>query len=388
MSAAPLLLHVFATFATGGPQRRTVDLANALGRAYRHAVVALDGRAEAAAGFASDLEVEVIPVRFEKSRAVGLGNLRRLRDLLARTRPQLLLTYNFGALEAALANRVRPLCPHLHFEDGFGPEEAEGRQLPRRVWLRRIALSGRNRIVVPSRTLEAIATQVWRFAPGRVLYIPNGIDCARYADAGRQRPLGLRTRADELLVGAVGMLRPEKNLARLLRVFAEAARHRPARLVIVGDGPERAALQALGEELGITSKLTFTGFLPRPEAAFRELDIFALSSDTEQMPLSLVEAMAAGLPAVVTAVGDVTLLLPEIQRAYAVAKEDEVTFADRLGTLLTDPTLRTTLGAANRERARSRYAIESMMERYAALFAGLLRGGPVDASAAAPSGAP
>jgi glycosyltransferase involved in cell wall biosynthesis len=269
-----------------------------------------------------------------------------------------------------------PVCPHLHFEDGFGPEEADGRQLPRRVWLRRLALSGQSRIVVPSRTLEAIATRVWRFAPHRVLYIPNGIDTERCAALAGAAPLGLRRCPGEILIGGIGLLRPEKNFARLIRAFARAARDREARLVIAGDGPERGALEALAAELGIAAKVTFTGFLERPEEALVELDLFALSSDTEQMPLGMVEAMAAGLPVVATDVGDVRALLPEAQRAYVVAKEDEAAFTAALGRLLDGPELRRALGAANRPHARERYGLERMVSRYASLFASMLEEGP------------
>jgi L-malate glycosyltransferase len=363
-----MLLHVFSTFAVGGPQRRTVDVANALGAGYRHVIVPLDGRAEAASGFAPEVRFAIEPLPVVKGRGLAIGNLRRFRELLRRLRPGLLLTYNFGALEAALANRLRPLCPHLHFEDGFGPEEAGGRQLPRRVWLRRLALSGSSRIVVPSRTLETIATRVWRFRPARVLHIPNGIDCARYAAGPEPTPPGLRREPGELLVGTLGMLRAEKNLGRLLRTFAAATAGRPARLVVIGDGPERPRLEPMAAELGIAERVTFTGFTARPEAALRELDLFALSSDTEQMPLSLVEAMAAGLPAVATAVGDVPELVPEAQRAYVVPREDEAAFAERLAALLGDPARRARLGTLNREHARRTYGIERMVERYAALF--------------------
>ena len=104
--------------------------------------------------------------------------------------PDLLLTYNWGAIEWALADRIRPVCPHLHVVDGFGPEEARA-QLPRRVWLRRLALSGRTTVVVPSQSLRALATAVWGLNPGRVRHIPNGVDAAALARQARQ-PFGLR----------------------------------------------------------------------------------------------------------------------------------------------------------------------------------------------------
>jgi L-malate glycosyltransferase len=362
------LLHVFPTFAVGGGQRRTVDLANRLGSAFRHVVVALDGQLSAAAGFAAHVDVHGETLALRKSGGIDLGNLHKVRRLLRQVRPDLLLTYNFGAVEAALANRLRSLCPHLHFEDGFGPDEAE-RQLPRRVWLRRLALSGQTKIIVPSRTLEDLALHRWGFDRKRVLYIPNGIDCTRYDAAIEHPPLDLwRREPNELVIGAVGMLRPEKNLARLIRAFARMATAQPARLVLVGEGSERPALEGLATQLGIAERVTFTGFLAEPQRAMAEFDIYALSSDTEQMPLGMVEAMAAGLPIVATNVGDVAHLLPADQLPYVVPKAEESLLTRCLSELVDHPDRRKALGAANRNLARCSYTIEQMVDRYAALF--------------------
>lgn len=375
------LLHIFSTFTIGGGQRRTIELANRLGTAYRHIIVSADGRTDAAEGFAPSVDVAIDHVVLAKAHGLAFGNLGNLRGLLRRIQPHLMLTYNFGAIEAALANRFLPLCPHLHFEDGFGPEESDGRQLLRRVWLRRLALSGRTKIIVPSRTLQALAVDVWGFSPDRVLYIPNGVDCSRYEAARGARAFALRRCPEELLIGTVGMLRSEKNLARLVRAFAKVAIARPSRLVIVGEGSERSRLEALATELGVAERVTFTGLVQQPELAFGEFDIYALSSDTEQMPLGMVEAMATGLPIVATDVGDVPYLLPEMQRPYVVAKADENLFARQLESLLEDREQRLKIGAANRLVARASYTVDQMVKRYELLFAELTGAAPMGSPA-------
>jgi glycosyltransferase involved in cell wall biosynthesis len=371
MTAVPTLLHVFPTFAMGGSQRRTLDLANALGPAFRHVILAINGDTSAAALLDPALDVTLRTGLVRPCSGVSVGNLRRLRALLRETRADLLLTYNFGTLEAALANRVAPLAAHLHFEDGFGPEEADGRQIPRRVWARRVALSGGSRVAVPSRRLERIALEQWRLDPKRVLFIPNGIDMARWATPGGPPP-GWK-REGELVVGSVGVLRPEKNFGRLVRVFAKLPRDLPARLVLVGDGAERARLEALAAELGVAERVTFAGHMADPRPALHAFDIFALGSDTEQMPYSLVEAMAAGLPAICTDVGDVATMLPEANRALGVvpvATEDR--FAAQLATLLGDAALRREAGARNRAHARAQYGLDVMVARYDRLFRDLI----------------
>ncbi len=361
MADPPLLLHVFSTFATGGPQVRFAAIANRFGRRWHHAVVAMDGNLACRERLAPSLDVSFPEVVLRKDDM--LGNLRRCRAALRALRPDLLITSNWGAIEWALANAVpltRPMVRHVHLEDGFGPEERD-RQLPRRVRMRRMAL-GRSTVVVPSLTLERIAIGVWRLDPHRVRYVPNGIDLARFV-SGASRPGG------PAVIGTVAALRPEKNLGRLIRAFATLASAPPCRLVIVGDGPERASLHTLAAGLGLADRVTFAGHLSRPEPAYAGFDIFALASDTEQMPLSVLEAMAAGLPVAATDVGDVAAMLSEPNRTCVVPPDDSA-LAGALARLLADPALRRGIGQANRQRAEINYDQERMFQTYAALFAG------------------
>ena len=255
---APLLLHVFSTFAVGGQQMRFVALAAAFGSRYRHIVMAMDNDHACAARLAPGLDVccEHIAV----AKGATFSNVLRFRRRLRAIAPDVLVTYNWGAIEWAMANIPRRVR-HIHVEDGFGPEERE-RQLPRRVLTRRLVLA-RSTVAVPSRTLWRIATEVWRLDPHRVRYVPNGIDLARFA--------GSRETGGEPVIGTVAALRPEKNLARLLRAFRLVADVMPVRLVIAGDGPERAGLERLSRDLGLSGLVRFTGHLDDPAALYRGL---------------------------------------------------------------------------------------------------------------------
>ena len=178
----------------------------------------------------------------------------------------------------------------------------------------------RSTIVVPSRNLERIATRIWRLSPRRVIYIPNGIDLARFGGPP-DATLAADFPGDGPVIGTVSGLRPEKIPPRLLRAFRTVNDQLPARLVLVGDGPERPALERLAMKLGIATRVHFTGHVAVPAPLYAGFDLFALSSDTEQMPLSVIEAMAAGLPVVGTDVGDVRLMLaPEMRLTLARSK--------------------------------------------------------------------
>ncbi len=363
MTQAPLLLSVFPSFETGGAQTRFARVANRLGDRFRHAILALDGKRDCAERLSPALDVCFPEVAATKGDM--LGNARRFRQLLRALRPAAMLTHNWGSIEWAIAN-LHPIVRQVHVEDGFGPEEAEG-QKPRRVLLRRLVLR-RASVVLPSRTLFAIARDVWRLPPARLHYVPNGLDLSRFRPDGPAAPLDLPGAGP--VIGTVATLRTEKNLGRLIRAAALLRREGLAlRVLIVGDGPERGMLVALAEQLGIAAEVHFAGHVADPAAAYRAMDVFALSSDTEQMPFSLLEAMASGLAVAATDVGDVGAMLAEANRPHIAAREDAA-LAGALRPLLVDAALRQRLGAANRARAECDFDEEAMVESYAALFQG------------------
>lgn len=375
------LLHVFPSFAKGGAQTRTIDLANTVLADKKHIIVSLDRDFSAAENLHGHVRHALLSIGCRRSSRPDLDNLRMFRRLMAERRPSALLTYNWGAIEAALANRVAPLCPHIHFEDGFGPDEAQGQQLSRRVWARRIALSGKSTIVVPSKALLGVARTIWRFRSSRVRYIPNGVDCTRFDETERtsenvapEKMAPLRKLEDEFLIGSMGALRAEKNVARLLRLFAGLESERPLRLVIAGEGPEREALEALAEDLGIAERTSFIGAVTAPERIFRELDLFALTSDTEQMPYSLIEAMATGLAVVATDVGDVAQMLPPANLPFMARPEAEIQLRTQMQRLIDRPDLRKTIGELNRRHARDSFDRGAMLKRYHQLFSSVIPG--------------
>jgi len=356
-----LLLHVFSTFAVGGPQIRFVTIANHFGPAWRHAIIAMDGKYAARDRLGP--QVDTIWPQVDMRRGDTLGNVRRFRRALRSIRPDTLVTYNWGATEWALANAL-PLVRQVHNEDGFGPEE-QGSQLARRVWLRRLFLR-RATVMVPSRTLYHIATDVWRLPRRHVVYIPNGIDLSRYAANAGEAP---NWPGEGPVIGTVATLRTEKNLSRLVRAVRLVRERMKVRLVIVGDGPERAPLQALAESLGIGDAVHFPGYCATPNLMYRSFDVFALSSDTEQMPLSVLEAMASGLPAAATDVGDVRAMLAEANRPFVVQRDDAA-LAEAIAQLVCQPDLRRQIGAANRAKAELEYDEDRMFRAHAALWNG------------------
>lgn len=370
-AAAPIkLLHVFSTFNVGGPQVRFVKIAERLGGRYRHVVVATDLNYGARSLSDNVASIEIGDAVFDKRNT--LANLPLYRRLIRNSRARRLITYNWGATEWGLANLVAGI-PHVHIEDGFGPEETQ-RQIPRRIWFRRLALARARPIVLPSRTLERIALDQWKFPRSQIAYVPNGVDCARF-DRPPDRALleahGLD--AGIPVIGTVAGLRPEKNVGRLIRAFALFRKRHAAQLAIVGTGALRESLETLAKDLGMAAHVKFIGHLAQVERILRAFSVYAISSDTEQMPISLIEAMAASLPVAAVEVGDIASMVAPENRPF-VTPIDETALAVAIETLLTDPDRRARIGAANAAKARSAYAEEAMIAAYDALYSGRLRG--------------
>jgi glycosyltransferase involved in cell wall biosynthesis len=352
MSArARRFVHVFATFSAGGPQIRAAQLLQHLGPGHEHVIVAMDGRTEAAAQVPAGVAVEIVPPGARRGfAATVLEQRRRLGGL----RPDLVLTYNWGAIETVAAARSLRL-PLVHHEDGFLPEEAQ-RRLRRRSWLRRLLLRGVP-VVVPSLVLQRIATTEWGLAAAHVHHLPNGVDLGRF------RP---RAPIDAPVVGTVGGLRAEKDHGNLLRALALLPDD--VRCCIVGGGPLAESLRGEADALRVGARVELAGPVSDTAPWYARFQVFVLPSRTEQMPIAMLEAMACGLPVVATDVGDVRAILPPEGAPFVVPAGDGPALAQALHTLLGDRGLRERLGAANRRVVEQRYEARECLARFARVY--------------------
>ncbi|HEX4736110.1 MAG TPA: glycosyltransferase family 4 protein [Allosphingosinicella sp.] len=365
MSAPVRILHAHSTFDLGGKEARAVRLMNAFGDAAEHAILtsvpgATSARAAINRSVRADFPADAPPLAGRP----GLGRLFRLSRAMKAF--DLVLTYNWGAFDAVMARHLFGGPPLVHHEDGFNEDEARELKTARNLY-RRLGLSAAFRLAVPSERLEAIAREAWGQGAERVTRIPNGIATRLYAGPPSHEIPGVETAPGEVVIGTVAGLRAVKNLPRLVRAFA-AMTSRNARLVIVGSGPESERIVAEARARGVADRVHLPGFLPEPARWIARFDIFALSSDSEQFPISLVEAMAAGLPAVATAVGDVPHMVSADNRPLIVEPDDEAALTAALDSLAERSDLRRAIGRANREKAAADYDEAKMIASYARLY--------------------
>ncbi|WP_324827999.1 glycosyltransferase [Qipengyuania zhejiangensis] len=372
-SGVPHILHLHSTFAAGGKEVRCVQLINAFGANARHTIVSAEpDRLGAADRIARGIKVTVQP-DFPSLKGMPLpGRLQKIAKAMKGY--DLVLTYNWGAMDAVMAHTlfkdVHGLPPLIHHEDGF--DETELKKLKkRRTWYRRIALGKAAGLVVPSEQLEEIALVDWQQPLGRVKRIPNGIDTKAFAMRPKKEALRLVKHPGEMWVGTLAGLRTIKNLPRLVRVFAPLQDH--WQLVILGEGEARDAILAEADRLGVNHRVHVPGAVSDPARVIGLFDIFALSSDSEQFPLSVVEAMAAGLPIAAPAVGDIAHIVSEPNSEFISLARDEGELAEALLQLSINKELRHRIGEANRAKARAQFDQDRMIATYRRLYSSAMR---------------
>lgn len=367
------LLHLHSSFQPGGKELRAVQLMNAFGPGIEHTVVsAMPDQLGAA-----ELLDQRINSRFPQDFPALQGSPTPPRLLgIARAMAgfDLVLTYNWGAMDAVMARTLfgnyLGLPPLIHHEDGFNQDEAE-KLKPARNWFRRVALKRAAGLIVPSARLAEIARADWLLPPDKLFRIANGIPVRAYAGKPKRDALrGVIKRPGELWLGTLAGLRPVKNLPRLVRAFAPMPD--PWQLVILGEGPERDAIRDEAIRLGVGHRVHLPGFAADPAKVVGLFDLFALSSDSEQFPVSVLEAMAAGLAVAAPRVGDVATMVAAPNREFLSRIGDEVGLAAALAKLASDPPLRRAVGEANRQRALAQYDEAAMVAAYRQVYGGVL----------------
>jgi glycosyltransferase involved in cell wall biosynthesis len=368
------LLHVFPSFNPGGAELRVVRIMNAIGERARHGVLALNGKY----GAREHIDRAVAAVFLEPpppGRPPAYWSA--LRALIRAQRPDLLLTYNWGSMDAVTASWLGTGCPLLHNECGFAADEAAGLKR-RRVIARRILLRRAYGVAVTAKVMRETVIHRFGVPPEKVFWIRTGVDVERFRPgSGSPWRAAAGVGETDLLFGFVGAFRAEKDLPFLVRAFAGAAIP-GAKLALVGDGPCRGELEQLVRELGVSRSVLLPGYAAAPEDVLRAMDVFVMSSSTEAAPNSLLEALASGLPVVATDVGDIRELLGAEAGESVVAAGDLSGYSAALRRRAESAEERKRSGDANRTRVASRHSFAAMVSAYEALYVAAAKNLPAE----------
>jgi glycosyltransferase involved in cell wall biosynthesis len=357
---------VLGSFGIGGGERVALDLA--VGQRAAGADVAVVSLEEPADGpLAADYTangIEIVRVH-KKAGGVDLALVPRLARVFRRWRADVVHTHNpppliYGAPASKIA---RARCVHTKHGANAMPS--------RRRLLSRAAGRFVDAFVCVSATTAETARAQREIDPRRLVTIENGIDLGRFAPSA---PLKLEVRHElgipptAFVVGTVGRIVAEKNQALLVEAMAPDLSDK-LQLVIAGDGPLFPSLQAMVQQLGERARfvhlLGARRDVPRLYSAF---DTFALSSDSEGLPLVIVEAMASALPVISTDVGGIAAVVIDGETGLLVPRGDIHALASKIATLAAAPSVSIRFGAEGRDRALARYSRQRMVDDYFAVY--------------------
>ena len=359
------LLLVVDSLEVGGAERHVVDLSVALARLGYEVTVACS----IAGGLSVVLEEANIPVRplLGKlvKRRVSVAFARELRRLIREERFDLVHAHIYASAAAAAIATLGigvPLVVTEHTEALW-----QGR---RERWTSREVYRRAEHIIAVSSAIRRRQIERDAVPPERVTVIPNAVIPApdtppsTLPDGWPERPL----------VGVVARLQPEKGVENFLKAAARVCASFPeARFLIVGDGPLREELLGLAEHLGVRERVSFLGYRADARPLIGLLDVLVVPSLTEGAPLIVLEAMAAGIPVVASAVGGIPDQIRHDKEGLLVPAGDTAALGDALLELLQDPARARSLGEAGRLRADSEFSHATMVRRIEDVYRAALR---------------
>jgi L-malate glycosyltransferase len=368
MTQRPITVcHVLHSLHVGGAEMLAARLARQLRDSCRFIFLCLDELGTLGEELRTDgFLVEVLG---RKSGVDGRCALR-LAKILRRERVDLIHAHQYTPFFYSLLARLIFDQPPVLFTE-HGRHYPDFRR-PKRVFANRLLLQRRDRVVGVGQAVRRALINHEGLPARRVGVIYNGIDTVGFANGIHDRDAIRRDMGvgpNDFVVLLVARLDYLKDHATAVRTLQRVVERRPeVRLVLVGEGPEKAAIERLVAQLNLGPSVRFLGLRKDVARLLRATDLFLLTSISEGIPLTVLEAMAAGLPVLATQVGGLAEIVEDGQTGRLAPSGDDVALADRLLQLAENPDLRHQMGRRGQERARALFSESMMHARYLELY--------------------
>ncbi len=365
MTPSPLLI-VCDFNGHGGTQTQVLELLGALDRTRVKPMLATLSLEPALGRSLRSLEVPVLDLDLKGAlRPATFRALGRLAGTIRREGVRIVHGFLFqGNLAAAVAARLAGV-PYL-----TSVRNLELWKKPHEVLASRWAHSGAARVTFNSRHVRDRVAARERLALDRTRIIPNGL---RPHDGLGRAGLELWPEGSDPRLVCVASLSPKKGHRYLLESFAEVLLSFPrAGLLLVGEGAERRRIESRARELGIAPRIRLAGRREDARALIAAADLLVLPSLEEGMPNVILEAMAAGVPQVATAVGGTPEIVEAGATGFLVPARDPALMSEKIGKLLGSPPLRQAFGRKGRELFERRHGVEPMARAHQDLYAEVL----------------
>ncbi len=348
------ILHIVLGLNIGGLERLVLDLVRFRSRDINPTILCLEKKGPLGEGI-NDIRI----MELGKKDGFDWKLFTRIRDIAKEGRIDLIHTHNQAAhIYGSIAGLISGI-PVVHTKHGRNRSEDR-----KATCLNRLCSMLSRKVVTVSVDSAQVSTVIENVPAHKVTTIHNGIDIDAFSSLSPSR-----SASPAVNIGIVARLVPDKDHLTLLRSCKILARDfSNFTLFLVGDGPLREGLQAAAVELGIARNVRFMGFRHDVATLLRSFDIFALSSVTEGLSLTLLEAMASGIPIVATDVGGNSEVVVHGKTGFIVPAQSPEAFADKLLLLSKDSKLRVQMGNAGRKRVEEKFNIRITAKRYEALY--------------------
>lgn len=367
----PRLAYVVNSLNPGGTERLVVEMSRAFAGEFLVEVICLDEPG----AWAEDLRTDGIAVHCVwRQPGLDLSMPSKLAANFRRGRYEIVHAHQCTAWQYSALARLLCRRPRLLLEEHgrFFPETDS----PRRRWANRVVLRRlTHRFVAVSDDIRERLVRYEGLSRDQIELVYNGVAPEmRLPSAERaalRRDLGFSP--DDFVVGTVGRFDPIKNLDLFVRSLARAAQdHAAVRGLLVGDGPQFAAIRTLVEQQGLASRVVFTGYRGDARRVLQCMDVFVLSSLSEGTSMALLEAMAAGVPVAVTAVGGNPEIVVQGATGWVVPSGSVEALAAAIREAASDPQRREAYGRAGERRFAASFTFDRMIGRYRDLYCELL----------------
>lgn len=366
----PTVCQLLHSLSVGGAEILAARIAHRLRDSVRFVFACLDDRG----ALAENLERDGFPVHCLGRRpGFDWGCALRLSRLLREEKVDIVHAHQYGPFFYAMTSRLRgPRKPILFTEHGRHQPDYPRRK---RMIANRLLLSRRDRCVAVGEAVRTALINNEGLPGGRVEVIYNGVDTGSYAaetDRAEARRL-MKAEPGEFVIIQVARFDYLKDHSTALRALSRVLAAVPqARLVLVGDGPERERIKSQVRESGLDSQVRLLGTRGDVKRLLPGADLFLLTSTSEGIPLTVIEAMAAGLPVVATDVGGVGEVVMDGATGLLAPAKDDAALATAIGRLVNDSELRNRFGRAGQERARERFDETGMCRHYQQIYISLV----------------
>lgn len=375
MTPPPLVVHLLYRLDFGGLETLLIDCINGMPvDKYRHAIVCLTDYTD----FANKInKPDIALFALHKPPGLGLSTHWQLWRLLRRLRPSILHTYNLSAVEYAPVAALANVPVRVHGEHGRDARDPLGSNR-RHNLLRRLMLPFYDCYYAISVDLHNWLRDVIGVPEHKNLLLENGIDTKRFQPPTK----GVRIATPALpegcfVFGTVGRIQDVKDHAGLVDAFIALLslvpqQRRQLRLAIIGDGPLLPALKAKVEAAGISDLVWLPGARMDIDVLMRSFSVFVLSSIAEGTPVTILEAMASGLPTLSTSVGGVPEVVQDGVTGMLVPASDPTALAQAMARYVEQPQLAAQHGAAGLIRSHQHYSLHAMVAAYSGMYDAML----------------